>query len=232
MENVEKLKEIENNGGKAEARDDTLEIIDVLLIAAEYLDDPTNKEKSDAFEELKKKTEVATFLPLRKKSMVVNKTLKDMQDMDHEIYDFGSMVEIALTFDGLLAYTNINQNISSIVKDFDFYDILWASGYCDYILDYCGQDYQRISAMIDRLVAYQNIDELLEALDNVKYDKIEDLTKTINKFRLNIDPQMIHDMATIVSSQDSATRELGEVIDNAAMAAAQIIGQQQNDTGK
>ena len=223
MENIEKLKEIENNGGKTGAGDDTLEIADVLLIAAEYLNDPTNKEKSDAFEELKKKTAVATFLPLRKKSMVVNKILIDMQNMDHEIYDFGSMVEIALTFDGLFAYTNINQNISSVVKDFDFYDILWASGYCDYILDYCGQDYQRISAMIDRLIAYQNIGELFEALDNVKYDKIEDLTKTINRFRLNIDPQMIHDMATIVSGQDQMVKDIGEIIDTAAVSAAKII---------
>jgi len=234
MENVEKLKGLnEDTGSKDQKNNDSemIDIMDVLVAAAEFLDDPDNEDKFNAFDDIKRKTVVRSFMPLRRKSAVVNKIWKEIQNRDSDIYDFGSAIEISLTFDALLAYTNINPDINQVIKDFDFYDILWASGYCDMILEYCEHDYHRIYAMIDRLIANQNIGELLDVLDNIKYDKIEDLSRTINRFKLNVDPKVIHDLAKIVGSQDAAVKELNEAIDSAAMDVVKAIEKRETGEG-
>lgn len=231
MDNIEKLKEIDASI-KDERQDDKneneIELIDVLLAAAEFLDDPQNKEKEDAFNDIKQRTIVRSFLPLRRKSAVLKLILKDIQSADTAVYDFATVVELALTFDGLLAYTNINKNINTILKDYEFYDILIASGYCDMILEYCKRDYDRIKDMTDRLVSYQNIGDLLLALSDLNHESIDNLTKAIERLKLEIDPKMVHDVAEIVAGQDKSVHEINDIMQDTAVAmASKIISEEE-----
>lgn len=217
MDNIEKLKEEAQNIENDDVKESNIAIVDILYAAAEFLDDPQNEDKVKAFDDIKQKTIVRSYMPLRRKSAIVNKILKDISEANADIYDFGSAFEIAMTFDGLLAYTNTDQNINTLFKDYDLYDVLWASGYCDMILEYCAKDYQSLRDMVDRLVSYQNIGELMDALNNIDYDSIADLNQTIDRFNLNVKPEVIHDLATIVANQDEAVKSLNEVINDAAM---------------
>ena len=210
---------------------ENIELIDVVTAAADFLDEPENEEKFKKFEEIKQKTVVKAFLPLRVKSTIVDVVLKDVQKAAPDIYNFASAVEIALTFDALLAYTNINWNINQSLKDFDFYDVLWASGYCDLILKYCGKDYQSIVSMVDRLISYQNISDLFDSLNNINYESIENLNKSIENFKVGVDPQVVRDVAKIVESQDAAVKELNEAIDSAAMDAVKAIEKRETGEG-
>lgn len=223
MDNIEKLKEIKDKTEQKNNGDESsVKLIDVLICAAEFLADPQNEEKEAAFEDIKKKTVVSMFLPLKKKSLIVDKIIKDIQEADSDIYDFGSAVEIAFTFDGLLAYTNIDQNISIILKDYECYDVLWASGYCDMLLEYCQKDYDRLIAIFDRLIEYHNVGELMDAFDSVNYKTIEELNKNINGLKLDINPDTIHDLATIVASQDETVKEISDIINASALSISQI----------
>lgn len=217
MDNIEKLKEEIQNTESDDVKESNIAIVDVLYAAAAFLDDSQNEDKVKAFDDIKQKTIVRSYMPLRRKAAIVNKILKDISEANADIYDFGSAFEIAMTFDGLLAYTNTDQNINTLFKDYDLYDVLWASGYCDMILEYCAKDYQGLRDMVDRLVSYQNIGELMDALNNIDYDSIADLNQTIDRFNLNVKPEVIHDLATIVANQDEAVQSLNEVINEAAM---------------
>lgn len=222
MDNIEKLNE-EKVQEETKKSSDTIEIIDVLLAAAKFLDDPENPEYVKAFEDIKQKTVIRSFLPLRRKSAVVNMILKDVQNMELDLYNFSEYMEIAITFDGLLAYTNINNNINTLLKDYDFYDILIASGYCDMILECCEKDYKRLVDMIDRLISYYNIGELMNALDNLSLEKLEDVEKAINKLKLDVKPEVISDLAKIISSQNETAKEIDDTIHKAAVEMANKI---------
>ena len=56
---------------------ENIELIDVVTAAADFLDEPENEEKFKKFEEIKQKTVVKAFLPLRVKSTIGDKYWKD-----------------------------------------------------------------------------------------------------------------------------------------------------------
>ena len=97
----------------------TYEIYEVLAAAANWLDDPENQEKAEAFEKIKTDLIIRDYMPLGQKELVMRKALIDIK-ADEEIlpYTASILYEMTMVFDGLLAYVvNLNPDIDSLYKD-------------------------------------------------------------------------------------------------------------------
>ena len=65
-----------------------LNLIDILLAAADFLDSPEDAEKIQAFNDIKAKTVVRTFIPMRYKSIVLQNAIAHLMMENGDLYDF------------------------------------------------------------------------------------------------------------------------------------------------
>ena len=164
--------------------------------------------------DLESKLVIKNYLPMEDKAVYITKAFLDA-DKDISVPSVFVSIgfDIAMLFDCLLAYTNINvDNIADEDKIYENYDIIYESGLGDYILSYCKADYKRICKMLDRALSMEHISSLLTSLDAIDSDALEDVTKAINDLKKNGDKDMIHDMAQISRFADPEFEGLREKI--------------------
>jgi hypothetical protein len=112
-------------------------------------------------------------------------------------------MDLALLFDCLLAYTNIDIDaIESGDKIYENYDSIYKAGLADYIMEYCEKDYNRLVKMADRMLSIEHVSSLLMGIENIDGDAIDELTRSIVDLKNNGDKEMIRDMATIAKASD------------------------------
>ena len=149
---------------------DILDLFDALSI---FVSDPSNKETMEKVEDFKQKLIIRNFLPLAQKEAVVLKTLYDIKAVDTEAQHFVSALEVSLTFNALMAYVvNIDYDIEQTLKDEIFYDVFWVSGLGDYILGFCEKDFNRVKDMVQTMVSFENLKELLEEISKMTPDSV------------------------------------------------------------
>lgn len=200
-----------------------LKIEEILLAAAEFLQNPNDEEKINAFEEIKRNTTVRAFLPIAAKMIILERLIRDINLFPDEIYDFAGAFEICSTFDAILSYTNVDLNFDPILKDYEYYDILWQSGYCDYVLDFCKRDYERLINMAWQMIDYNNLKQLLDALSRIDSSAIENLGKKIDKIKTEINPEIIKNLSNIVAGNDSLLTGIKNEIEQKAFDAVKTI---------
>ena len=133
-----------------------------------------------------------------------------------------------MTFNALLAYTNIDSDIIDAVKDYDFYDILWASGICDYILQYCADDYKRVSDMVYHMLSFENLSVLIDELKGMDPNSINELTQEFKKFRLETKPESLIALGNIAASSDPILHSIKHNIEDGALNAVKETESEDN----
>lgn len=199
---------------------DSVDILDLLEIASSWLVYPENKEAEKKFNEIKNQIVVKSFLPLTMKNALVKKAIFDLRTSDDSIDEFPQALEISLLFNVLLEYTNIKWEDGLEVKDAAFYDILWASGVCDMILEYCRSDYERVVRMVENMFSFENLYNLVETINKMTPDSVDELTKEVKRIRLESDPQILHDYATLARAGDPILHKMADAIEETAYKAA------------
>ncbi len=197
-----------------------VDILDLLEVASSWLVSPEDEETEKAFNEIKNQIVVKSFLPLTMKNALVKKAIFDLRTSDDSIDEFPQALEISLLFNVLLAYTNIEWEDGLEVKDAAFYDILWASGVCDMILEYCRSDYERVVRMVENMFSFENLYNLVETINKMTPDSVEELTKEVKRIRLESDPQILHDYATLARAGDPILHKMADTIEETAYKAA------------
>lgn len=179
---------------------DILDLFDALSI---FVSDPSNKETMEKVEDFKQKLIIRNFLPLAQKEAVVLKTLYDIKAVDTEAQHFVSALEVSLTFNALMAYVvNIDYDIEQTLKDEIFYDVFWVSGLGDYILGFCEKDFNRVKDMVQTMVSFENLKELLEEISKMTPDSIDRFTSAFKNFSLESNSEIIRNLADIARHQD------------------------------
>lgn len=179
---------------------DILDLFDALSI---FVSDPSNKEAVEKVEDFKQKLVIRNFLPLAQKEAVVLKTLYDIKAVDTEAQHFVSALEVSLTFNALMAYVvNIDYDIEQTLKDEIFYDVFWVSGLGDYILGFCEKDFNRVKDMVQTMVSFENLKELLEEISKMTPDSIDRFTSAFKNFSLESNSEIIRNLADIARHQD------------------------------
>lgn len=199
---------------------DSVDILDLLETASSWLVSPEDKEAEKKFNEIKNQIIVKSFLPLTMKNALVKKAIFDLRTSDDSIDEFPQALEISLLFNVLLAYTNIEWEDGLEVKDAAFYDILWASGVCDVILEYCRSDYERVVRMVENMFSFENLYNLVETINKMTPDSVDELTKEVKRIRLESDPQILHDYATLARAGDPILHKMADAIEDTAYKAA------------
>lgn len=191
-----------------------------LKICTEFVD--TNAANLDDFLELQKRLSVRAYLTMDEKAFCLTRVMLDSdRDIDIPSQFFVAAFEIAILFDVILAYTNVDyENIKIDEKTYENYDAIYMSGMADYILDYCQKDLDRVIRMADRSISYENLLNMIESLQNFDGDAVRGLTEEYKKFKEETDPQMIHDMATIMTYNDPAFGDMVDKINNESLEKA------------
>lgn len=195
---------------------DSVDILDLLETASSWLVSPEDKEVGKKFNEIKNQIIVKSFLPLTMKNALVKKAIFDLRTSDDSIDEFPQALEISLLFNVLLEYTNIKWEDGLEVKDAAFYDILWASGVCDMILEYCRSDYERVVRMVENMFSFENLYNLVETINKMTPDSVDELTKEVRRIRLESDPQILHDYATLARAGDPILHKMADAVEETA----------------
>lgn len=189
----------------------TINITEVLQICGDVVKDPTSKQANEALRGLQKRLEVRTYLPMTQKASVLFRATMDSdRPYDDNYAIFTMAMEVAMVFDGLLAYTNIEPVWDNTIKNYDTYDILEQSGFIDYVLQFCERDYNKLARLFERTVSVAHLMSLLEVLENVDGESVKALTTAINKFTNEADGQLVKDVADIMRYNDPELHQLKE----------------------
>lgn len=205
-----------------------VDILDLLEAASDWLSEPEDEEKTKNFEKIKSEIIIKSYMPLATKNAVVKRALFDIKTSDDRLDEFPQALEISLLFDVLLEYTNIQWDNDVELKDAAFYDILWASGVCDMILEYCRPDYERVIRMVETMFSFENLCSLVDMINKMTPDSVEELTKEIRKIRVDSDPKVLHDYATLARSADPILHKTADAVEDTAYKAAM----RENSEGK
>lgn len=203
---------------------------EILAICANMLTDPANEEYTKIYDDMLKDLVIRAYLPLEQKELVLRKALIDVRTVDDESYHFTTALEIAKLFDILLAYVvNIDLDIESLWKDYEFYDILWVAGVPDYILQFAGADYARCEKMMDSTLSFDNIKQLLQEIKDTSPEEIAKLTQAFDRFALNTNPDVLKALGNMMANEDPLVNEIKNGVMDAAYQAAQNADQSNKD---
>ena len=142
------------------------------------------------------------------------------KDIDVPETFFTAGLEIACCFDGLLSYVNIDPEVNLEIKNYENYDLIYQSGLADYILEYCGKDYERLVRMMERTLSYQNLTELIQSIREINVGGLSEAAEKIREIKDEIDPEVIKNIADIARMNDLALNDLKDTIDNEAVDKA------------
>lgn len=194
---------------------DKIQFEEVLRVCSDFVYNPS-KENTSKLDDLKRKLVIRAYLPAEEKMVTLYKVVTDAdKSMDLASSAFTMGLELALCFDGLLAYTNIDTNIIKEAKIYETYDLLYQTGLADYILQYCEKDYNRLVRLMERTVSYENLLELMDSVGKVQPETIKEAMEEFKKFREGATPEMLHDMADILRFNDPTLYRLKDrVVDD------------------
>lgn len=203
-------------------------IEEVLTVATEWLNDIENKEKLEALEEMKTSFVVRDYMPIVQKEILLRKALIDTH-FDEEImpYTASILYEISIVFDGLLAYVvNLNPAIDSFYKDSAYYDVLKLSGIIDYILSFCEKDYDAFKHMADRMISFDNLNELSKNFELSSPEQVQQLTDEFKRFTTETNPEILKALGNIAAANDPLLTNIRTSIEDAAFKASQMATQE------
>lgn len=197
-----------------------LNLIDVLEVCSQFLSDPQNAKNQEALADLKSKLIIKKFLPLYQKDLVVTKTFLSMSVDDAESSGAAIALEIALLFNVLLAYTNIDINVPLDMQNSAYYDMLIMSGIADHVLSYCKEDYERTEKIAMNMISFENLKTLVATLSKMDTASIEGLTREFKRFTLETNPESLRNLADIMRQNDPLYTSIKEGVMGTAYEAA------------
>ena len=202
------------------------QIYEILAAGAKFLENPTDENAFMELEGIKNSLVVKDYMPIAQKEIVLRKAIIDMRvDEEAMPYTASILYEIALLFDCLLGYViNLDQNIDGLYKDASFYDILKLSGVVDYILKFCAKDYEQLIRMADRMISFDNLNELCKNISIVSPEEVTKLTQAFNNFTTDTNPEVLKRLGDIMAADDPLLANVKNAIEDNAFKIAQETG--------
>lgn len=186
---------------------------EVLKVCADFISAPEDKEKVATYDDMCQKLTVRSYLTMQEKVIALVRIVIDSdKDYDVPASFFTAGVEMACLFDGLISYTNLEQDLSIEEKNYENYDLLYQSGFADYVLGFCQKDYDRLVCMMERTVSFENLMELTSSIKEMDVGALENLTNELRNCKKDLDPEILRDMADILRYNDSNLSRLKEVL--------------------
>lgn len=199
-----------------------MKLQEVLKVCSDFIENPENEENTKKYNDMLKNLVIRTYLPIQEKTIaLVRMVLDSDKDIDVGAEFFTSGLELACCFDGLLSYVNIEPEVNLETKNYENYDLIYQSGLADYILEYCGKDYERLVRMLERTLSYENLLELTESMKQMDTGSLRELTNEIKNATKEVDPELVKNLADIMRMNDPNLYELKTMVEEQAADEAQ-----------
>lgn len=198
-----------------------MKLQEILDICDAFTKNPEDEATVKTYNDMLQGLVIRAYLPMQEKVVALVRMIID-SDKDINVPEtfFTAGLEIACCFDGLLSYVNIEPEVNIDIKNYENYDLIYQSGLADYILEYCGKDYDRLARMMERTLSYQNLSELVQSMREMDTGNLRELTNTIRGMKDEIDPEVIKNIADIMRLNDPTLNDLKDSVDKEAVDKA------------
>ena len=198
-----------------------MKLQEILDICDQFTKHPEDETAVKAYNDMLQNLVIRAYLPMQEKVVALVRMVMDSdKDIDVPEAFFTAGLEIACCFDGLLSYVNIEPEVNLDIKSYENYDLIYQSGLADYILEYCGKDYERLVRMMERTLSYENLTDLVQSMREMDTGSLRELVNTLRNMKDEIDPEVIKNIADIARMNDPALNALKDTIDNEAVDKA------------
>lgn len=198
-----------------------MKLQEILDICDQFTKHPEDETAVKAYNDMLQNLVIRAYLPMQEKVVALVRMVMDSdKDIDVPEAFFTAGLEIACCFDGLLSYVNIEPEVNPDIKSYENYDLIYQSGLADYILEYCGKDYERLVRMMERTLSYENLTNLVQSMREMDTGSLRELVNTLRNMKDEIDPEVIKNIADIARMNDPALNDLKDTIDNEAVDKA------------
>ena len=198
-----------------------MKLQEILDICDQFTKHPEDETAVKAYNDMLQNLVIRAYLPMQEKVVALVRMVMDSdKDIDVPEAFFTAGLEIACCFDGLLSYVNIEPEVNPHIKSYENYDLIYQSGLADYILEYCGKDYERLVRMMERTLSYENLTDLVQSMREMDTGSLRELVNNLRNMKDEIDPEVIKNIADIARMNDPALNDLKDTIDNEAVDKA------------
>ena len=198
-----------------------MKLQEILDICDQFTKHPEDETAVRAYNDMLQNLVIRAYLPMQEKVVALVRMVMDSdKDIDVPEAFFTAGLEIACCFDGLLSYVNIEPEVNPDIKSYENYDLIYQSGLADYILEYCGKDYERLVRMMERTLSYENLTDLVQSMREMDTGSLRELVNNLRNMKDEIDPEVIKNIADIARMNDPALNDLKDTIDNEAVDKA------------
>lgn len=198
-----------------------MKLQEILDICDQFTKHPEDETAVKMYNDMLQNLVIRAYLPMQEKVVALVRMVMDSdKDIDVPEAFFTAGLEIACCFDGLLSYVNIEPEVNPDIKSYENYDLIYQSGLADYILEYCGKDYERLVRMMERTLSYENLTDLVQSMREMDTGSLRELVNTLRNMKDEIDPEVIKSIADIARMNDPALNDLKDTIDNEAVDKA------------
>lgn len=198
-----------------------MKLKEILVVCDNFIKAPEDETVFKAYNDMLQGLTIRTYLPMQEKVIALVRMIIDGdKDLDVPASMFTASLEIACLFDGLLSYVNIEPEVDIEIKNYENYDLLYQSGFADYVLGFCEKDYERLVRMMERTFSFQNLTELTDSMRELDTGKLVELKVAIQDAIKSADPEMVKNLADIMRSNDPNLERLKRQIDENAVDEA------------
>ena len=165
----------------------------------------TNEEAEKALQQCKQDLLVQSRLTMSDKSAALLYVAWNFKNVERDAVDAVIRSECAKILYCLLAYSNIENDMGETAMSSAVIDALYDSGIIDDILKFCERDYRYLEQMVDRMLNYSNLFQMVEMFDGLDADKLDKTVKAMKKMIQGLDAETVKNLATITQQNDPMT---------------------------
>lgn len=189
-----------------------IKLTDILTAILNFKENPS-EENDKAVHDYMQKLHVIPYLSIDRKAICASIICQNVFNVERDMVKSAVYLVVAETMYGILEYCiNLENDLESFVADETIYNILCEFGFIDYIMKFCGTDFNRLCDLIDKMINFGNIYKIVEAADNFSGANIDALVKELDKATKTLTPEMLSDMKSILNGEDPHWKALKESV--------------------
>ena len=177
----------------------------------------TNEEAEKALQQCKQDLLVQSRLNMSDKSSALLYIIWNLKNVEKDAVEMVISLECVKVVYGLLAYTNIENDMGEVAVLPASIDALYDSGIVDDILKFCEKDYKYLEQMVDRMMNYSNLFQIIELFDGLDADKFNKTIRELKRAVQNIDAETVKNLATITQNNDPVTVAAAKVLSESGL---------------
>lgn len=177
----------------------------------------TNEEAEKALQQCKQDLLVQSRLNMSDKSSALLYIIWNLKNVEKDAVEMVISLECTKVVYGLLAYTNIENDMGEVAVLPASIDALYDSGIVDDILKFCEKDYKYLEQMVDRMMNYSNLFQIIELFDGLDADKFNKTIRELKRAVQNIDAETVKNLATITQNNDPVTVAAAKVLSESGL---------------